>query len=502
MKIFAQNKVCRCSIYAVVSVVFLLIFSTSTSPLTDAYGFDSAFFTLVGQGITRGLLPYRDFFDMKGPYLFFFEYLGQLLWPGRTGAFVLQWVNLSACLWVVDSIYTSELKLFALDSFKNFIKLFFVGFAPVLIVAAFTFERGNLTEELSLLFLLLAMKFMLTYFKKTEADNTYPHPLKYGFCYGVFFGILALIRITNAALIGAVVLTIAIELIWGKQFKNLILNGLMFIAGVCAAFAPMVLYFHLNGLLSEMLYQVFAFGFTYSSEFTFLEKVLSTCAQHWAIVLAMLFPVFVTFILSPKNRKYCVFSVSSFVLLMIAVCMGNGYMHYFTLGLPNIVFGLLMILKQDGLSRFSTGRKWILATVCVALSLLQMPSFVIAGGACATRILNLKNDRTCSQVLEIKSHIPEEDYSKVYAYTKTSCSAWYQIADLFPPNRYCDWQDHYMALSPKIKEEFTHYFEESGPEWLVTSTTRPIESKEINEIIDAEYTLYAENDMFRLFKRK
>ncbi len=504
MRLSLQSKVLRYSIYTFVSVAFLLVFSTSTSPLCDAYGFDSAFFTLVGRGMKDGLLPYRDFFDMKGPYLFFFEYLGQLLHTGRTGSFILQSVNLSACLWVVDSIYTSELKLFILDSFKGFIKLFFIGFVPVLGIAAFTFERGNLTEELSLLFLLLSLKFMLTYFRKADTNKNLPHPPGYGFCYGAFFGVLSLIRITNAALIGAVVLTVAIELICSKQFKNLILNGLMFIAGICAAFAPMVVYFYAKGLLTEMLYQVFAFGFTYSSEFTFAQKLLQTLSAHWAVVLAMLFPVFSAFLLSPKNRKHCVFAVSSFVLLLVGVSMGNGYLHYFTLGLPNIVFGLFLVLKAENLPLVSKAKKWVLGTVCVALTLLQLPNLTIAGGACVSRILDLKNDQTCEQVLEIKSHIPKEDYHRIYAYTKTSCSAWYAIAETYPPNRYCDWQDHYMSLSPQIKEEILDYFEDSdsAPVWLVTSVSRPIETKEINEIIDTQYTLHTENEMFRLFKRK
>lgn len=501
MRLSPKSKVLRYSVYTVVSVAFLLIFSTSTSPLCDAYGFDSAFFTLVGKGMKDGLLPYRDFFDMKGPYLFFFEYLGQLLCEGRTGSFILQVVNLSACLWVMDSIYTTELKLFRLDSFKNLAKLFFIGFVPVLGVAAFTFERGNLTEELSLLFLLLSLKLMLRYFKGSASDKTSPHPLWYGFCYGAFFGVLALIRITNAAFLGAVVLTVSIELICSKQIKNLILNGLVFIAGALAAFAPMAVFFAAKGLLYEMLYQVFAFGFTYSSEFTFMQKLLLTLSAHWAVVLAMLFPVFSAFLLS-KNRSYRVFSLSSFVLLLVGVSMGNGYLHYFTLGLPNLVFGLFVILKTESLTLIPKAKKWGLSTVCAVLTLLQLPNLTIAGGACVSRILDLKNDRTCEQVLEIKSHIPKEDRHSVYAYTKTSCSAWYSIAEMYPPCRYCDWQDHYMTLSVQIKEEILGYFEASPPKWFVTSASRPIETAEINHIIDTEYTLHTENEMFRLFERK
>lgn len=43
-------------------ILFLLFFSYMTSPLFPwAHGWDSAFFQLVGAGMTKGYLPYRDF---------------------------------------------------------------------------------------------------------------------------------------------------------------------------------------------------------------------------------------------------------------------------------------------------------------------------------------------------------------------------------------------------------------------------------------------------------
>ena len=62
------------------SALFLLIFSLWTSPFyRHWYGCDCSFFTMVGRGITEGMVPYRDFFDLKGPYFFFIEALGQLI---------------------------------------------------------------------------------------------------------------------------------------------------------------------------------------------------------------------------------------------------------------------------------------------------------------------------------------------------------------------------------------------------------------------------------------
>ena len=116
-----------------VSFVFLSVFSYYTSPFTTCdNGYDAAFFRLVGQGMTKGYLPYRDFFDMKGPFLFFIEYLGQILSYGRTGIFLVQWINLFFSLVVIS-------KLFELYQIRN--RILQIGLMLSLAyIASFTFE--------------------------------------------------------------------------------------------------------------------------------------------------------------------------------------------------------------------------------------------------------------------------------------------------------------------------------------------------------------------------
>ena len=78
------NRLFRTLLLAALAVGYLAVCSLSTTPLLKYnVGQDAAFFRLVGEGMTKGLLPYQNYFDMKGPYLFWMEYLGQLLLPGR-----------------------------------------------------------------------------------------------------------------------------------------------------------------------------------------------------------------------------------------------------------------------------------------------------------------------------------------------------------------------------------------------------------------------------------
>ena len=61
-------------IYFLISVIFLSIFSYSSSPLYDSYGGDSSIFMLIGKGILNGKVPYVDLFALflgDGEYSFF-----------------------------------------------------------------------------------------------------------------------------------------------------------------------------------------------------------------------------------------------------------------------------------------------------------------------------------------------------------------------------------------------------------------------------------------------
>ena len=84
---------------AVGAAAFMLAFSLWTSPINkNWYGCDASFFTLVGRGMLAGKVPYRDFYDLKGPYFFFIEALGQLISRGHVGIYALQTVALFSSL--------------------------------------------------------------------------------------------------------------------------------------------------------------------------------------------------------------------------------------------------------------------------------------------------------------------------------------------------------------------------------------------------------------------
>ena len=83
-------------ILLIASIGFLMLFSFGTSCLYNHkyIGKDSDIFLALGKFTKNGLVPYKDFFDHKGPYIIFVEWLGYIIGNGKSGVFVIQVISL------------------------------------------------------------------------------------------------------------------------------------------------------------------------------------------------------------------------------------------------------------------------------------------------------------------------------------------------------------------------------------------------------------------------
>ena len=89
----------------IISVLFVLIMSYSTSPLYPYYfGGDSAQFQTIGKGWSMGMIPYKNMFDHKGPIIFFVDMLGFLLTGTSFGIMLLQIIFMFFTLFSLCSI--------------------------------------------------------------------------------------------------------------------------------------------------------------------------------------------------------------------------------------------------------------------------------------------------------------------------------------------------------------------------------------------------------------
>ena len=102
------------ALLALLCACLALLVATSSSPLyaTNFWTDTNIYFT-IGRGMTRGLMPYRDLFDHKGPLLFILYALGAAISDTSfIGVFALEALSLAAAGWVVLIKYT-DIGLFA-----------------------------------------------------------------------------------------------------------------------------------------------------------------------------------------------------------------------------------------------------------------------------------------------------------------------------------------------------------------------------------------------------
>ncbi len=492
-------------LFLALSAAFLSVYAKTTTPFLKSTWDDSAFFILVGQGMTRGLLPYRDFFDMKGPYLFFLEYIGQMIRYGKTGAFVIECVNLAVCLYIVSKL----LDLYG-EGHRHLLLFKIVSLLGCGVIAAITFQGGNMTEELCLPLILASVYLCLKYFRQVEKTGTVEHPARYAFFHGFAVGVIVFIRITNAATIGAVLLTILMYLLVQRKLKNIGLNILMCFSGFLLAVLPPCLFFAFHGLLREMLNQVFLFGFAYSAETGMVKKAVLLLASYKKVLSLLLTPFFACLIYGEKKWYYWTLALFSAGLVFLACAMGNAhlaYLHYFTLILPNIVMGFAFLLKNSG-ERIGMTRFWICAACFAALFLLQrgdIRNTVVSDGIRTLRVALGRSEDPDSEALqriqETASRIPATERDRVFAFGSEHWSNWYIQTGMLPCNRYCDWQVHYLKLIPDMEEELVRWIGNGNALWIVTTAKKKLPSEKVEAAVLDHFSEYFKNEKYILYRR-
>lgn len=485
MNIRKNKKWLADAILLLISIAFVSYYCHTTSPLFQGYdGEDSSFFRLVGQGMTKGLLPYRDFFDMKGPWLFFIEYLGQLINYGKNGIFILECLNLWVCLLLLR-------RIFDIYGIHNYVLQLFM-IAMWLCYSCVTFWGGNETEEWSLIPLLSCLYLCLTFFRDVRQGEVSHCPL-YSFWYGICFGFLVFVRIINAALIGAIVIVISAHLLEKRSIRNLFINLTGFLFGMICSIMPMLIFYYTNHLLHELWENVFMLGYRYAEEGTFIHHIERAC--NWNILMLVL-PIISTFLMGRDFQKEKLLIIIGSLFTFAVIVIGTAHIHYYSLCLPLITMGEVGLVKTFK-DNAKMNRKRGLAICLALLMLISQARDVRANTITNARWMknpDMYHHRENAQTLA--EHITS-DRDSVYGYSISS--NWFTYTDLFPCNRFCFWQNHYLLLIPDLQNEFEAFFQNDPPIWLIVSASHEAIPALLQEEIKNNYELVAMNEEHTLY---
>lgn len=371
-----MNKNAPASAYLILSAFLLMMLATRSSFLYPCNDWNDAnsYFS-VGKAFFNGKMPYRDVFDQKGMYLYFFYGLCYLVSHTTfAGVFIFEVILAGFDLFGIYRI----LRLYL----KKGTALFLSPLVLSVIVSSFSFYWGGSAEEVCFPFLLWGLYFSLDYFK-----NRYPkETMSFGtiMINGILAGMVANIKFTVLGFFFAWMMCVAFSFLVKKDFIGAGKGCLVFLGGMALPFLPWVLYFAFNHGLYEWYWgYVYINVFVYSNlneegpglfeRIYILSKLLYWVIRQNMIYFAFLIPGVIWNVLGGGKKWLERFNILALCFfLFLGIYVGGSELPYYALPLAVFTvlgFALLGYVLERSVFRIMEGKgaKWIAGVAAMAL---------------------------------------------------------------------------------------------------------------------------------------
>lgn len=250
-----QNIAIVC--YMVISAFLMLMLATRSSFLYCINDWDDAnsYFTL-GKALLHGMVPYRDLFDQKGMYLYFFYGLAYLVSHTTFfGVFLLEIIEGTFTMFA----FYKTLSLFV----KKETALILTPFSYMVLLVSPAFYWGGCAEEMNLSFIAWGLFWILKYFKEDYAAGK-TMDAKTLFLGGFMAGMIANIKFIDLGFYFAWMMCIFFAFLALKDVKGGFKACFIFLGGMALPFVPWFIYF----LIKRSLYWWF-YGTIYINVFVY-----------------------------------------------------------------------------------------------------------------------------------------------------------------------------------------------------------------------------------------
>jgi hypothetical protein len=324
--------------FGLVMVASCVCMLSPLNPLSKGIsGTDSSVFLTIAKGMIAGKQPYIDFFDHKGPLIYFIDALGLYI-AGFMGVWLLE--LLSMCVSVFFAYKTARF-------FGNKLAAF-AGTAFAFVVLTDFFEGGNLTEEYVLPFIFISL-YLFTRYYFTMADPGIISIIVSGAC----FGFSLLLRPNMFAVWVSFCIVISIQKILQRDFGGVLRDILFFISGLVIVLLPVFLYLKYTRSFDEFIKQCLLFNAVYSSSDATIFALVKSFIK--AVNRALL-PVMIAFIWILKRPRiirhygFCIAYALSLFLSFLLIALPRRYPeHYYIvlvpLFVPPLVFCFTWLIK-------------------------------------------------------------------------------------------------------------------------------------------------------------
>jgi len=351
----------------------------------DAFTSDPDFFYFTASLMLKGKIPYIDFYDHKGLYVFYFHALGQLI-GGRVGLYFLE------LLWLVPVFYFLILTCEEFHFQRRLSVLLAIFFATVLI-AQFS---GGSDEEVELPFISLALYFYVRALNRSS-DNDF---MIGNILWGVSAGICLNLRPSDCMFALSAVIFYAVHMFSQRRYLIVLRDAALCVGAIFLLSIPPYVHAISQGFLNQMFEAVILSNFSYIASAAGSTWVRYLC---WGLLgLGLVMFGFIMFFLKKKIPfdEWQFYLVSMIVVFPLQFAIAR-FTHYWILAYP---FCCLLLGRYLQFAPwFNNSRRTFRATVSAVLVALctlcvWWPAYYFV--PCHDQV-----DRTISSVLQ--EAIPE-----------------------------------------------------------------------------------------------
>ena len=522
----------------------MLLAASWVSPMyKDAYGYDSSWYSMMGRAMTQGMVPYRDYFDLKGPAFFFIEAIGQFFYHGRPGIFIIECIAASiSCIfiWKICRLY--------IKPWQTAVVFLLTGF-----VAVSPFWGGNTCEEYMLPFNYACIYLALKYLKEEKYEEYFLPSI----IFGISFSVMTLSKVTTCAPMGAAAITVIIVLVMKKQAKYI--PGIIgyFFLGFLIIFVPMCVYFLLNNAFKDFIYAAFIFAYKRGTDY------YETFSWEWESKLIICYTSFIAALIIPTRKSgehyLRIFGILLSLITWAFLHLGTPYDYYFLLTMPCFVYMVMSLFAhwtnraflkdiQDvekaednvtedcaapaGAGTEITGVKEASEETTDAADAVLYEADQTAGQETETlKPRKIRKDKKriviqrrvlwiililivldhyypdtefkykencdlharqydpyveeCKQVLQ---YVPEEEWNDIY--DLESGMIFYEVNQLLPANRYPVNLPYFLHLNPQIKTNVLQYLDVVKPHYIMSEEMEAFDDEDTRNYVFSHYDLY------------
>lgn len=470
------------------ATVCLLVFSYSTSPLYVEPGgmYDSSIFQFIGKNWLDGYVPYRDLWDNKGPLVFLINAAGYALTGNSLGVFVLQALSLATALCFAHRLLR--------EAFASVTATLLTLVAALALVNVL--EEGNLVDEYCVPWLMVSCWLLYRWAKFASTSQQIKHPAGLATVYGITAGVCALMRPTIAMGLCGALLVVITMLAWHRQWRNLLANAAMFLAGFAALTVPFLFYFWQTGSWDDFWFATFGFNLDYSNNPIMRSASMTThqigsALKSYLNCYAMLAVTIVMLACSRRRGLYAALWLTAALSLTAWYLHGTPEPHYAQASWP--FFAVVMVELKELAQERNIALRRLAHTGMAAFTLLTIAS--AANEAISLRNVGHGASGANAAYAELLKDLPQNERKSVVGY---NCSIdLYTRHNVMPCYSLFGGQEKGARLSNKYRSKLLGQLNSQKAKWIVVNTRNEVDH--ITPVLRNHYSLVKQVAYFNLY---